>query len=150
MAVSTGLQVIGQMSQANQQQQWADYQAAQARADANAQRQFAEIRAEKIRRAGRRQQGEARAALAGAGVETGAGTAVVIDQQIVHDTEMDAQQALIEGMRRANLLERDAAEAEWRGENASRGSLLAAGGTLATGWRPSSLRVNDPSNYRDS
>ena len=31
-------------------------------------------------------------------------------------------------------------------------SLLAAGGSLASGWRPSSLRINydDSTNYRDS
>lgn len=148
MAVSTGLQVVGQLSQGSQQQDWAEYQAEQARADAQASREEGEVRAERVRRLGHRQQSEARAALAASGVEVDAGTAVRIDQQIGRDTEADAQQELLSGIRRGQRYEQDAAASEIQGSNAMTRSVLAAGGTLATGWRRS--RFGDGSNYRDS
>ena len=149
MAVSTGLQVVGQLSRGQQQQDWAEWQAEQARADAQAAREEGEVRSERIRRLGRRQQSEARAALAASGVETGAGTAVVIDRQIGRDAEADAEQERLAGLRRGAQRDQEGEAYRIHGRNAATGSMLAAGATLATGWRPSSLRLNDPSNYRD-
>ena len=83
----TVLSAVGQLSRGQQQQDWGEWQAEQARADAQAAREEGEVRSERIRRLGRRQQSEARAALAASGVETGAGTAVVIDRQIGRDAE---------------------------------------------------------------
>lgn len=149
---STAMSFIGQMSQGQQQQDWAEYQAEQARADAQAAREEGQVRAEKVRKLGKRQQSEARAALAAAGVEVGAGSAVVIDQQIGRNAEADAQEELLSGVRRSQRLEQDAAASEIQGSNAMTRSMLAAGGSVATGWRRSRISINsdDPSNYRDS
>mgnify|MGYP001606835369 CR=1 FL=1 len=150
--ISTAFSVIGQLSQGSQQQDWAEYQAEQARADAQAAREEGQVRAEKVRKLGKRQQSEARAALAASGVETSAGSAVVIDRQIGRDAEEDAQQEIIAGQRRGQRYDQEASASTIRGENAMNRSLLAAGGSLASGWRPSSLRINydDSTNYRDS
>jgi hypothetical protein len=150
MAVSTGLQVVGQLSRGQQQQDWGEWQAEQARADAQAAREEGEVRGERIKKLAKRQQSEARAALAAAGVETGAGTAVVIDRQIGRDAEADAEQERLAGLRRGVRYEQEGEAASIQGRNAATGSMLAAGATLATGWRPSRIRVNDPTNYRDS
>lgn len=105
-----------------------------------------------MRKLGKKQQSEARAALAAAGVEVGAGSAVVIDQQIGRNVEADAQEELLSGVRRSQRLEQDAAASEIQGSNAMSRSMLAAGGSVATGWRRSRISINsdDPSNYRDS
>lgn len=144
--VATGLQVVGQLSRGQQQSDYNDWQAEQSRADAQAAREEGEVRAERVRRAGDRQQSEARAALAAAGVEVGAGTPVRIDQQIARDAEWDAQQEILYGQRRGARYDSDAAGYERAAENAQTGSMLAAGATLLSpGWRPSALRVNAPS-----
>lgn len=153
--VSTGLQVFGQLMQGSQQQDWAEYQAEQARADAQAAREEGEVRAEKIRKLGRKQQSEARAALAAGGVEVGAGSAVRIDQEIGRNAEEDAQQELLSGIRRGQRYDQEAEASQIQGNNAMTRSVLAAGGSLASGWRRSRLTVNgynpnDPTNYRDS
>jgi hypothetical protein len=148
----TVLSAVGQLSRGQQQQDWGEWQAEQARADAQAAREEGEVRSERIRRLGRRQQSEARAALAASGVETGAGTAVVIDRQIGRDAEADAEQERLAGLRRGARYEQEGEAASIQGRNAATGSMLAAGATLATGWRPSRIRINsnDPTNYRDS
>lgn len=146
----TAFSVIGQLSQGSQQQDWAEYQAEQARADAQAAREEGQVRAEKVRKLGKRQQSEARAALAAAGAEVGAGTPVVIDTQIGRDAEADAQEELLSGVRSAQRLEQDAAASEIQGSNAMTRSMLAAGGSVASGWRRSRISINDPTNYRDS
>jgi hypothetical protein len=148
--VGTAVSAIGQMSRGQQQRDWAEWQAEQARADAQAAREEGEVRAERIRRIGRRQQSEARAALAASGVETGAGTAVVIDRQIGRDAEADAEQERLAGLRRGAQRDQEGEAYRIHGRNAATGSMLAAGATLETGWRPSKIRVNDPTNYRDS
>lgn len=149
--VGTVVSAVGQMSRGSQQQDWAEWQAEQSRADAQVAREEGEVRAEKIRKLGRRQQSEARAALAASGVETGAGTAIVIDRQIGRDAEADAQQEIQAGQRRGQRYEQDAEASQIQGRNAMTGSLLAAGGSLATGWRPSRVRVNsiDDGPYYD-
>jgi hypothetical protein len=139
------LSAAGQLSRGRQQSDYYEWQARQSAADAQAAREEGEVRAERTRRAGDRQQSEARAALAAAGVEVGAGTPVRIDQQIERDAEWDAQQELLLGRRRGARLDSDAAGYERAADNAMTGSMLAAGATLANGWRPSSLRVNAPS-----
>lgn len=144
---ATVLSAAGQMSRGRQQSDYYEWQAEQSRADAQAAREEGEVRAERTRRAGDRQQAEARAALAAAGVEVGAGTPVRIDQQIRRDAEWDAQQELLTGQRRGARLDSEGAGYEQAADNAMTGSLLATGATLASGWRPSSLAVN---GYRGS
>lgn len=156
-ALGTAMSVVGQLSQGSQQQEWADYQAEQARVDAQAAREEGEVRAEKVRKLGKKQQSEARAALAAGGVEVSAGSAVKIAQEIGKNAEEDAQQELLTGIRRGQRYDQEAEASQIQGQNAMSRSVLAAGGSLASGWRRSRLTVNgyggysdDPTNYRDS
>ena len=73
---STAMQALGSISQGNQRQQQADYQAAQSAADAQAMREQATIDADRARKAGQRQRSQAIAQLAASGVEVGSGTAL--------------------------------------------------------------------------
>lgn len=141
-AMGTAFSVIGQLSQGSQQQDWAEYQAEQAHADAQAAREEGEVRAEKVRKLGKKQQSEARSALAAAGVEVGAGSAVVIDRQIGRDAEEDAQQEILAGTRRGQRYDQEAEASQIQGRNAMTRSVLGAGGALASGWRRSRLTVN--------
>ena len=149
--ISTAFSVVGSLMQGSQQQDWADWQAEQAHADAQAAREEGDVRAEKRRKLGKTQQSEARAALAASGVEVGAGTAVVIDRKIGRDAEEDAEQERLSAQRRGARYDQEAEATSIQGSNAMSRSVLGAGGSLATGWRRSRLTVNDdPTNYRDS
>ena len=135
--ISTAVSVISSLSQASQKQDYYDYQAEQARADAQAEREAADVRAEKIRKLGTKQQSEAKAALAGAGVEVGAGTPVRIAQQIQKNAEEDARQELLYGERQAKRLEASADGYLIAGDNAMDAGMLRAGGSLLEGWQKS-------------
>jgi len=140
--ISTAVSVISSLSQASQKQDYYDYQAEQARADAQAEREAADVRAEKIRKLGTKQQSEAKAALAGAGVEVGAGTPVRIAQQIQKNAEEDAQNESLYGQRKGQRLEADAQGYKIAGDNAMDAGMLRAGGSLLTGWQKSGWKLS--------
>ena len=140
--ISTAVIVISSLSQASQKQDYYDYQAEQARADAQAEREAADVRAEKIRKLGTKQQSEAKAALAGAGVEVGAGTPVRIAQQIQKNAEEDAQNESLYGQRKGQRLEADAQGYKIAGDNAMDAGMLRAGGSLLTGWQKSGWKLS--------
>lgn len=141
-AISTGFQVISAISQGQQQSDQAEWQSRQAAADAQASREAGEVRAEKVRKAGKATQSQARAALAGSGVEVGAGTPVKIVQDIGRNAESDAQSELLSGLNRGARLDSESAGLNIAASNArtggymrAGGSLLAAGSTAANkGW----------------
>lgn len=134
-AISTAVQVAGALTQGAQQSSMYKYQAAQANADAQAEREAAEVRADKIRKAGKYQQSEARAALAASGVETGSGSAVRINQQIGRDTESDALSEILSGQYGAQKLESQAQGYGMAAKNASTSGYLRAGGSLLSGYQ---------------
>lgn len=149
MAIQTGVQVISAISQGDQQAQQYEWQARQAAADAQAEREMGEVRADKVRKAGRRQQSEARAALAASGVETGSGTPIKIDQEIVRNAEADAQQELLSGNYRGQRMSAEAAGLSISGSNArtsgymrAAGSLLNNADGLLKGWKAGSNRAD--------
>ena len=80
----------GAVYSGQQQKKMSNYQAAQAEADAEAAQAAARVEADRIRKAGRAQAAAARASLAGSGVDTGEGTALRIQSDIVGDVEQDA------------------------------------------------------------
>jgi hypothetical protein len=97
-----------------------------------------------IRRAGRKQVGQANAAYAAAGVVVGAGSAGDVEQQITYDYEHDAYQALLEGHRRgrgmstqADLTRIDGGMRQTAGYVNGVGSVLGGAyqGMRANGWR---------------
>jgi hypothetical protein len=141
---------IGGMTALNARQQGrianTQSQAAASQADYQAQVEQANAMktAEVIRRAGRRQIGQATAAYAGAGVKVGEGSAGEVERQIGQDVEADAFQALLEGGRRAGALRTDATLTRISGEmqqsagyvNAATSVLAGAyQGARANGWR---------------
>jgi len=132
---STAVSVFSSLSQASQKQDYYDYQADQARADAQAEREAADVRADKIRKMGTKQQSEAKAALAGAGVEVGAGTPVRIAQQIQKNAEEDAQNESLYGQRKGQIKESEAQSYQIAGENAMNEGYMRAGGSLLAGWQ---------------
>lgn len=100
--------------------------------------------AELIRKAGRKQLGQATAAYAGAGVQVGEGSAAEVERSITEGVEHDAFQALLDGSRRARGLKTDASMTRIAGDVAQKagyvnaaGSLLSSGyqGAKASGWR---------------
>ena len=89
-----------------------------------------------IRRAGRRQVGQANAAYAGAGVKVGEGSALETERQITQDSEHDAFQALLAGSRRASGLRTDATMSRINGDmQETAGYVNAAGTLLSTGYQ---------------
>ena len=118
MAISTGFQVVSAISQGRQQGAQADWQARQAAADAQASREAGEVRADKVRKAGKLTQSRARTALAGSGVQVGAGSAVTIAQDIYQNAESDAQSELLSGIYGGQRLDSESAGMKIAGDNA--------------------------------
>lgn len=154
MAISTGFQMVSALAQGEQQASQADWQARQAAADAQAEREAGEIRAEKVRKAGRHQQSQARAALAAAGVEVGAGTPVKIVQQIARDADADSQTELLTGAYRGAQLDSESEGMKIAASNARTNSYMRAGGSLlqggsqvAKGWKPMNTDSLNPDEW---
>lgn len=132
---------ISKISEGQQQKGQYEFQAAQAQADANAEREAGVVRAGKVRQSALYQRSQATAALAASGVEAGAGSALVIDQDIVRKSEGDALQEILSGtrasdrsMQRADLARSSADRAESAGYRNAFGSVLMTGSQLKTGW----------------
>ncbi|MBP8297551.1 MAG: hypothetical protein KAX84_15675 [Burkholderiales bacterium] len=142
MAVSAAAGAVSSIQQGRSQAAWADYQAEQAQADANAERGAAEVQAEKIRKMARIQAGEARAQLAGSGVDVGEGTALNINADIYGRAEEDAVMTIFGGSDRARRGEAEAAGLKMKGAQAQQAgylnatsSILSAASTVAKGYK---------------
>lgn len=94
-----------------------------------------------IRRAGQRQVGQTKGSIAASGVKVDEGSAAELTQQIAHDSEMDAFQALLEGGRRSRALGVEAVGARAQGAAAKAAGYVNATGTLLGGFN-SSLKAN--------
>lgn len=145
-AASTAMSVVGSLQQGQQQKAYANYQAAQAEADAKAERDAAEVHADKIRKAAKLQAGEARAALAGSGVDVGSGTPVDINSSIYANAEEDAWSAILGGKSKSNQLNAQAEGLRISGKNAESASYMKAAGSalygaasIAKGWKTNGL-----------
>ena len=142
LVASSVLAAGGAVASGQQQKKMANYQAAQAEADAEASKAAAKVEAERIRKAGRQQASAANAALAASGVETGEGTALRVTSGITGDAEQDAYQTILNGVNSSNRLQAQAQADRISGSNAatagniSAGSSLLAGGSKAyNGWK---------------
>lgn len=133
MVASTAVSTIGALQQGQQQKAYANYQAEQARADAQAERDAAEVHADKIRKAARLQASEARAALAGSGVDVGAGTAVDINSSIYKNAEEDAWSAILGGKTKGAQLDAQAEGLRISGNNAETASYFNAASSALSG-----------------
>jgi len=131
-AVSAGVQIQGQQQQAKQQESWNKYQTAQANADANAERGAAEVNAERIRKVARMKASSANAASAASGVVTGAGTAQMIQEDIIGSAEEDAQMTVFSGKDAASRLDAEGQAYKIQGQTARSNANAASMSTLAS------------------
>jgi hypothetical protein len=132
-SVLSGAASIGQG-----QQQKAAYaaQAQMVENDAAYRADAAKAQAEKIRRMGKAQQGEAKAALAASGVKLGEGTALEIDQDIAQGAQEDSLSSILTGRRALSTADTEASMLRTAGGNAVTNSALAAGATfMKAGWK---------------
>ncbi|HHS9618854.1 TPA: hypothetical protein ACTXAA_000436 [Raoultella planticola] len=141
LVASSVLAAGGAVASGQQQKKMANYQAAQAEADAEASKAAAKVEAERIRKAGRQQASAANAALAASGVDTGEGTALRVTSGITGDAEQDAFQTILSGNNQGARLNAQAQADRISGRNAATSgyisagsSLLSAGSKAYSGW----------------
>lgn len=135
MAISTGVSVLGQIQQGQAKQEASNANAQEQATQAAQEQVAAQEEARRIRKAGEKQAGAARAALAASGVVVDQGSAININEDIYQRSESDAQQILLTGKRRSDALNRQSSQSINAGQNAVTGSLLSAGATALTGWK---------------
>lgn len=135
MALSAGVSVVGQLAQGQAQKRAANADAAAQDLAAAQERDAAMVEAKRIRAAGDRASGAARAQLAASGIDVGSGTAVVIDQTVTQDAYTDAEYTLLTGERRGRAYNASAAQSRARGKGAVAGSVLGAVSTGLQGWK---------------
>lgn len=135
MAISTGVSIVGQLQQGQAARRAADAEARQQELAAAQERDAAMVEAARIRKAGDRASGAARAQLAASGIDVGSGTAVVIDEEITRESRTDAEYTLLTGSRRAGALNYSAAQSRARGKNAVSSSVLGSVSTGLQGWK---------------
>lgn len=130
---ATAYSVDSTLKAGKQAQLNASAQADQAAADANTERSAAVVQAERIRKLARIQAGEANAALAGSGVEVGAGTAININEEITRNSEEDAALTIFGGANKAQRLNADASNYKIAGDQARNASYSQAANTVLAG-----------------
>lgn len=140
--VGTAASVYGQQQAAKAQQENANEQAKIAIDQAAGEADARKAQAEKIRKLGNFQRGEAKAALAASGVKLGEGTALEVDKSIIKNSEDDALSAILSGDRIVKSASREADSLIKSGENArktanmqSAATVIQSAGTIASGWK---------------
>lgn len=139
----TVLSMVGQQQQGKAQQKAYNAQAQQTLNEGAYRADAAKQQAEKFRKAGKAQAGEARAQLAASGVKLGEGTPLEIDKEITQNAEEDALSALIGGKRATSAAQEEARLLGKAGGNAvsnagmgAASSVLQLGGSFAkSGWK---------------
>ena len=138
LAIATGLSVMGSFQEGQARKQAKDAQALEYDLQAAQSRDAAAQEAKRIRAAGEKTAGAARAALAGAGVSVDQGSAVNINEDIYSKSEGDAFNTLLTGDNQARSYQRSAGMARAAGNDAVSGSLLSAAttaGNAYAGWK---------------
>jgi len=135
MALSTGVSVVGQLQQGQAAKAAANAEARNAENLAAQTRDAAMQEAKRIRLAGDRTRGAARAQLAASGIDVNSGTAVTIEDDIGTSSELDAYNTLLTGDRKATSLQDSAAISRARGKNAVTSSMLGSVSTGLQGWK---------------
>lgn len=141
----TAYSVYSSQQAGKQAQLTADAQAEQSQKDADAAASAATVQADRIRRLARNQSSEANAALAASGVETGAGTAININEEIIGNAEEDAALTIFNGQNQKARGYVDSSNYKLAGNQArssansqSVGTVLSTGANLAmAGWKAS-------------
>lgn len=144
LAAATVYSVYSTQQSGKQAQLNADAQSDQAQSDADAAASAAVVQADRIRRLARNQSSEANAALAASGVETGAGTAININEEIIGNAEEDAALTIFNGKNQKARGYADASNYSMAGNQArsaanseSVGTVLSAGEKSTSMWKAS-------------
>lgn len=137
-------QAYSQAQEGRNQKMLSNAQAGVLDYQAQVERQVAMREAGVIRDAARETQGAARTAYAASGVKVDTGTAAMVDEKIIRESEQDAFMAILEGNRRARGMNTAASTERIQGRQAQRAGYVNAAGTLlggswdyakASGWR---------------
>jgi hypothetical protein len=144
MAISTGISVAGQVAQGQAKKEAGDAQAREFQIAADQNAVAAQQEAARIRKAGEKTAGAARAALAGAGIVVDQGSAVNINEDIYRNSETDAYNTLLTGERQSGSLMRKASQSSAEGNNSLTASLLSSGVTGAEGYAGWKRAARDP------
>ena len=149
MAAATVYSVYSTQQSGKQAQLNANAQADQAQADADTAASAAVVQADRIRRLARNQASEANAALAASGVETGAGTAININEEIIGNAEEDAALTIFNGQNQKARGYADASNYSLAGTQArgaansqSISTVLSAGAQAGMSWKASAAGTN--------
>ena len=144
MAAATVYSVYSTQQSGKQSQLNSDAQSEQAQNDADNAASSAVVQADRIRRLARNQASEANASLAASGVETGAGTAININEQIIGNGEEDAALTIFNGQNQKARGYADASNYTLAGNQArsnansqSIGTVLSAGAQAGMAWKAS-------------
>ena len=144
LAISAGVSAAGALAQGVAAKRAGDAQAARDEMAARQQQDAAGAEADRIRRAGERAKGAARAQLAASGIQVDTGSALLIDEDIGRRVEDDAFNTLLTGSRQAGAYRLSAAQSRASGRNALTASALGAVSTGIQGWKGVSARQADP------
>lgn len=148
MVAVTGMNAFNQIQQGKYANAQAGLQAAQNDYQAQVEQDNALKTAALIRRAGKRQVGQANAAYAAAGVKVGEGSTLETERQIDQDVEHDAFQAILEGGRRARGLRTEGELTRINGRMQETAGYVNAVGTVMggmyQGMRSNGWRTNGP------
>lgn len=151
VAAATVYSVYTTQQSGKQAQLNADAQSKQAQSDADTAASAAVVQADRIRRLARNQASEANAALAASGVETGAGTAININEQIIGNAEEDAALTIFNGKNQQARGYVDASNYSLAGNQArsnanseSIGTVLSAGAKAGMSWKASAKNATVP------
>ena len=149
MAAATVYSVYSTQQSGKQAQLNANAQSDQAQADADTAASAAVVQADRIRRLARNQASEANAALAASGVETGAGTAININEEIIGNAEEDAALTIFNGQNQKARGYADASNYSLAGTQArgaansqSISTVLSAGAQAGMSWKASAAGTN--------
>lgn len=134
LSPGTTLQAVGNVATGFSRLAQGDAQRSLARADAMYERDAARQQAEMILKAGRREQGAARAATAASGVRLDEFSDIPVDE-IRSAAAQDAAMTMLSGNRRARSLEFSGDAAGRAGRAGMTESLFRAGSVAYTGWK---------------
>lgn len=154
VAASVGVQAAGTIAQGKAAKSQADAEAGQLDYQAAVERDNAAAEAALIRRAGARARGETLAGTVASGIKIGEGSALDAERQVMQDSEVDAQLAILTGDRSARSLTSSAAQRRAAGRAARNAGYLQAGTSLlsagARGLTPGAQQAPAPIIYRDT
>jgi hypothetical protein len=134
MALSLGTSLIGNYQEGLAEKGYANAMATEKKAQAGSVTEAAKAVARVIRKAGRHQLGQTKAAMAKAGLDVNASAAEDILAEVDQNVESDALSELLTGQRKARTLNNEAAMSTAQAKNAMTRSWLGMGQAGLSAW----------------